>query len=224
MNEKKKSYPVLAVKHWWALRNRFKETIPGIVTDNYISTTLNMKPASAQTNILPSLKAIGFIDGEGKINSELAIKWRDDEQYKTVCGEIVEMTYPNELLDAIANPLDDIDSVKRWFSNETGAGQEAVRRMTAFYLLLFEGNPNSKPVQKTKVLKTSSKAVVSNQYSKKKSKKESLHERPENKPYPGDLPSVNINIEIHISSDASPDQIDKIFESMASHIYKKHNQ
>jgi len=38
MNEKKKSYPVLAVKHWWALRNRFKETIPGIVTDNYGSS------------------------------------------------------------------------------------------------------------------------------------------------------------------------------------------
>ena len=35
------------------------------------------------------------------------------------------------------------------------------------------------------------------------------------------FPSVHINLEIHISSDATPDQIDKIFESMAKHIYNK---
>jgi len=28
-------------------------------------------------------------------------------------------------------------------------------------------------------------------------------------------------LQIHISADATPDQIDKIFESMAKHIYKK---
>lgn len=35
------------------------------------------------------------------------------------------------------------------------------------------------------------------------------------------VPGLNINLEIHISSDATPDQIDKIFESMAKHIYRK---
>ena len=34
------------------------------------------------------------------------------------------------------------------------------------------------------------------------------------------VPAININLQIHISSDASPEQIDKIFESMSKHIYK----
>lgn len=32
-------------------------------------------------------------------------------------------------------------------------------------------------------------------------------------------PDLNINIQIHISSDASPDQIKSIFENMAKYVY-----
>ena len=35
------------------------------------------------------------------------------------------------------------------------------------------------------------------------------------------LPELNINVQIHISSDAEPDQIDKIFESMAKHLFNQ---
>lgn len=34
------------------------------------------------------------------------------------------------------------------------------------------------------------------------------------------IPALNINLQIHISSDASPEQIEKIFESMSKYIYK----
>jgi len=34
-------------------------------------------------------------------------------------------------------------------------------------------------------------------------------------------PELNINIQIHISSDAEPNQIDKIFESMAKHLFNR---
>jgi len=34
-------------------------------------------------------------------------------------------------------------------------------------------------------------------------------------------PSLHIDIQVHISPDATPDQIDKIFESMAKHLYKQ---
>jgi len=34
-------------------------------------------------------------------------------------------------------------------------------------------------------------------------------------------PSLHIDIQVHISPDSSPEQIDKIFESMAKHLYKK---
>ena len=34
-------------------------------------------------------------------------------------------------------------------------------------------------------------------------------------------PSLHIDIQVHISPDSTPEQIDKIFESMAKHLYKK---
>lgn len=34
-------------------------------------------------------------------------------------------------------------------------------------------------------------------------------------------PSLHIDIQVHISPDSSPEQIDKIFESMAKHLYKQ---
>ena len=36
----------------------------------------------------------------------------------------------------------------------------------------------------------------------------------------GSLPSLHIDIQIHISPEANADQIEKIFESMAKHLYK----
>ena len=65
-NDNKKYFPTLPVKHWWSLRAKFKATIPGVVTDSYLASILNIKKISAQTNILPSLKSIGLIDDDGK--------------------------------------------------------------------------------------------------------------------------------------------------------------
>jgi len=38
--EKKSSFPMLPVAHWWSLREKFKQSIPGVVTDNYLATAL----------------------------------------------------------------------------------------------------------------------------------------------------------------------------------------
>ena len=35
------------------------------------------------------------------------------------------------------------------------------------------------------------------------------------------LPGININLQVHISADATADQIDQIFASMAKHIYQR---
>lgn len=50
--EKKTSFPLMPLGHWWTLRAKFKQSIPGVVTDSYLSTVLNMKEASARNNIM----------------------------------------------------------------------------------------------------------------------------------------------------------------------------
>jgi len=220
--EMKKHFPMLPIAHWWNLRDKFKQSIPGVVTDNYLASALDTTPKSARNNILPYLKDIGLIDEEGK-TQELAKAWRDDHQYSDVCKKILESIYPEELRSAISTPNEERRAVGRWFANHTGTGASAVRRMAAFYIVLSEGDVSKKPDKKETITpkkkearprtQARSKSTVMTEPQTEPSKQQTLA--------PPWGPGVNINLEIHISSDASPDQIDKIFESMAKHIYKK---
>jgi len=81
------SFQMLPVAHWWTLREKFKQSMPGIVTDNYLATALNTQPRSARVNVLPYLRDIGLIDSDGK-TQDLAKAWRDDNQYAEVCKKI----------------------------------------------------------------------------------------------------------------------------------------
>ena len=217
--DKKNGFPVLPIKRWWDIRERFKKSIPGVVTDSYIASILGMQKASAQANILPALKQIGLIDDDGK-TLNIAKKWRDDGLYPEVCSEIISNLYPSELMDAFSDPLEDREGVTRWFSLHTGHGDGAVRKMVSFYLLLAEADVSN--------------AVVSNKKStsvpkKEKQKRVSVPKKVV-KEIPGaekqsgsgyrKSPELNINLQIHISSDASEDQIEKIFESMAKYLYR----
>jgi len=169
------------------------------------------------------LKDLGLIDSEGK-TQDLAKEWRDDERYPEVCNQLRKKIYPEDLLSAITNPAEDRQSVERWFANHTGSGTSAVRRMTQFYIILAEADASKRPetrnqtqkiIKKTKILKT----AVSTKTTPPKTE-EQVNPPPAGERSRLDPPGVNINIGIHISADSTPDQIDKIFESMAKHIYK----
>ena len=212
---------MLPVTHWWALRDKFKQSIPGVVTDSYLAAALDTKADSARKNILPYLKSMGLIDEDGK-TLEIAKAWRDDDQYPKVCEQIRNSIYPEDLFSAVPNPTEDREAAERWFANHTGSGTSAVKRMTNFYIVIAEANISKKPQPKG----TKAKANSQTQSAKKKQlpkREEELSEKNLGTPpaFGQNYPGVNINLEIHISADATPDQIDKIFESMAKHIYRK---
>ena len=221
--EKAKFYPMLPVTHWWTLRDKFKQSIPGVVTDNYLATALNTQTRSAHNNVVPYLKDMGLIDNEGR-TLDLAKAWRDDEQYPEVCAKMRENIYPEDLITAIPNPTEDRAAVERWFANQTGAGTAAVKRMAAIYIVISEADAHKKPQKngRKKIKTVKKKDSVNSDKVKLASHppKSTMSQAPLPGPPPA-APGLNINIEIHISSDATPDQIDKIFESMARHIYKR---
>jgi hypothetical protein len=220
MVDEKRQYPLLAVSTWWKLREKFKQSIPGIVTDSYLATTLTIDPSSAKNNIIPNLKLIGLIDEEGKTNQELAKSWRDDGHYTDVCKKIVEQIYPSELVEAVHSPSEDRGAVERWFSIHTGLGQSAVKKMSSFYIALSEADVSKRPERKPKEQPAKKIKIAQPKPDQPRQHVEQAHE-PSTQRISPDFPNLNINLQIHISSDASPDQIDKIFESMAKHIYKK---
>mgnify|MGYP001059217019 CR=1 FL=1 len=224
----KTSYPKIPMKHWWVIRKKFIKSIPSEVTAGYLATTLEMKEESAKANILPSLIYFGIIDEDGK-PTELAVKWRDDEQYSQVCEDIKKEIYPQELLDALPGPNPDRVAVNRWFANAIGVGIGAAKKMGLVYRLLCEADvskgqdydiiPGTTSRKKTSKEKSISKNEI---IAKSKNQKAESQHRPvvQTKQSPFATPNIHIDLQIHISPDASPDQIDKIFASMAKHLYK----
>ena len=220
--QKKTAFPMLPAKHWWALRNRFKQSIPGTVTDNYLASVLNMEVKSARANVLPYLESMGIIDNDGK-TLDRAKQWRDDAQYADVCKNVVTEVYPTDLLEAVPGPAVDRGAATRWFANHTGAGSSAVTRMVGTYMYLAHGDLSAEAGSTSTLAGTKEKAPAAKKKTSKKASKTQKLTSPANSVSNGSQsnPDININLQIHISSDATPDQIDQIFESMAKHIYNR---
>ena len=217
MTDKTKSFPSLPERHWWNLRKQFKKSIPGTVTTSYLAAILNMKEISARANILPSLERLGIIDDQGQ-TLERARQWRDDTQYAAVCKEMLEEIYPKELIDATPEQDSNSEAASRWFALNTGAGQNAVQKMSSLYAVLLKADPYSErastnPRNSSRKKTSSTKTSVNTRNNKLDPSK--------TKNSNADNPSIHINVQVHISSDSTPDQIDQIFSSMAKHIYQQ---
>lgn len=239
MADQKDDYPKMPTKQWWVLRNRFRQSIPGTVTTSYLATVLDMEEISAEKNVLPALKRIGLIDQDGK-PQEIAKRWRDDEEYPQVCEEIKVAVYPPELLDAVPDPINNRTAAIRWFS-KSGAGKSLVSKRVAFYQLLCEADPQkgsespkiqtgkSKFIPKSSIPNKTNKLRLSSPPNIASSLKEEVEKETETRSLPEKklssqshtVPKLHIDIQIHISSDASPEQIDQIFASMAKHLYTR---
>ena len=218
-DEQKRSYPVIPAKHWWTLRERFKQSIPANVTPIFLATALGMKEKSAKSNILPSLVMMGLVDQEGK-PTERAKRWRDDLEYPQLCAEIRSELYPQELLDAAPGPTVDRAVAERWFAATTGQGRVGVKRFALVYELLTTATlpqtaeGSARPTKPKSGVTRKAKTAVSDGPSI----------RPEDALASlATAPSIHIDIQVHISPDAEADQIDQIFASMAKHLRRRND-
>lgn len=219
MPDTKEKFPMMPEKVWWTLRKKFKQTLPANVSLSYLSTVLSIGQETA-ANIISPLKRIGLINEDGVLQDR-ANEWRNDEKYTEVCSKMRTELYPQELIDLYPKPTDnDKDSIGSWFAIRSRVGTAAAKKMSSFYILLSEANPSAESEVKVKprVDKAETKPKSETKVTEIK-----MQAPVETKKIGGEeaelgIPSININIEVHISSDASTDQIDKIFESMAKHL------
>lgn len=211
------TYPVFSGANWWKLRNKFKTAFPkGAITEEYLASVLGMQIASVKNNgILSNLRTLGLLDDENKC-TDLANRWRLDDTYISACEEMRNHVYPSELIDIGT----DRGAVTSWFMNKSGAGESQAGKLTSLYLLV--SNPEIKePITKTK---STPKAPVDKPPKAPKVIEKSSSPESKNEIKVGNggtipTPSMNINLQIHISAEASPEQIDQIFASMAKHLY-----
>ena len=218
-NEKKR-LPSMPASSWWALRKRLRSTMPAKLTSSYLATALNMSENSANNNVLPSLKMTGLIDEENK-PTDRAVKWRDDSQYSQVCEEIREEVYPRELLDLAPDADFDRASVQSWVANHSRVGENAAGKITAFYALLSEADPSKETSGNSEEGRGKLKKSAQSKSSEQKPivLDDKISEPPMSEKNASQLqPSLHIDVQIHISPESSPEQIDQIFASMSKHL------
>jgi hypothetical protein len=233
------SYPRLSAKAWWVIRQRFQKSVPSAVSPGYLATLFNCAEASASSNYLRPLKIMGLVSEDNKV-TDLGMRWRNDDEYQAVCEEIRKATYPAELRESQPCPNPDRVAVKNWFLRTTGQGSDATDQMTALYGLLCDASLDSHSVvaAKSKTAGHQNRATKSNASPSRSSRKtqggetrdivvESSSPDPNGKletPSGSNqstvIPSLHIDVQIHISPDASAEQIDQIFKSMATHLYR----
>jgi Family of unknown function (DUF5343) len=219
------SFPKISEASWWKIRELFKKSLPSIANVKYFSINLGMNELSARTNIMPALVQCGIIDEQGKPTSRANL-WRDDDHYAEVCGQIVKDTYPEELLDICPGPTPDRDKVFKWFATTKSLGESAAQKLSATYMLLISGEIRKDTAKNGKTntsIKSASQSKIKSQMPKEVTKAVSENskslELPKIQHTSTKMPSVHIDLQIHISADTTPELVDKIFESIRKHLY-----
>ena len=126
--------PVLNGTVWWSLRQQFSRTLPKFVSETYLATVLSLKEGPAR-NVLRNLKLLGLVDEENR-PTDLAIRWRDDEQYAAACEEIAERAYPDELRAAVPRPNPDPTAAAQWFQRSRRLGDGGAKNAARTYVLI----------------------------------------------------------------------------------------
>lgn len=165
------------------------------------------------------MKRLGLIDDEGK-PTDLANDWRLDNKYSSSCDAMIKSVYPQELLDLFTDANVDRISARNWFM-EMGVGQGAADKMVALFSLLKSGEikdiKSAAPKQSKVVTKKNPNNTTSQANVTQSSQKEDCD--PPAKHIQTNRPNLHIDLQIHISPESTPEQIEAIFASMEKHLY-----
>ena len=217
-------YPTISEKAWWIIRDKFKVSLPSSFSPTYVKSLLSMSSdSSANSNIITPMRRLGLIDEENKPTA-LANQWRIDDTYGKACETMIKTVYPVELLDLFPDEVVDKNSARTWFMSN-GVGQAAADKMIALFVLLKEGKVKDKKVSPTKKANASTSSKEAKKAPTTRTEK-SLDAEPlvteptaQNSAPVSNRPNLHIDLQIHISPESTPEQIECIFASMAKHLY-----
>lgn len=171
--------------------------------------------SSNDSSLLTVLKQVGLIDGSG-VPTEQWKSYRG-AHHKRVLGEAIRSGY-KELFavypDAWKRTQQELEHV---FSTSSSAGKQVIAKtVTTFKNLCLLAEFQEANVDGDQELHTTGplhKPVVTGVTPDIGAQKDG--ERSGSKT----APSVHIDIQVHISPESTPEQIDQIFKSMAKHLY-----
>jgi hypothetical protein len=160
-------------------------------------------------SLIRVLKFIGFID-DSRSPTELWQKYRG-KNHQQILAQGVQQGY-RELFEIYPDAHErSSEELESYFSTQSTAGKQVISKTVSTFQTLC-GLADFKSA-----VPTATELVMPTKISPKPVEEEQQTQTD----IPSQLsPSLHIDIQIHISSGASADQIDQIFASMAKHLYK----
>jgi hypothetical protein len=220
------AFPKIPAKAWRELRTRAASAPSTKFTANTVAALLNMgSPRSASDNIVSPMRKVGLIEEDGTLTGR-GHKWRVDATYAEACQEILDEVYPSELTaltDDAGQP--DKARVLTWMQHR-GYGDSNARQMATTYDMIAAKSipeaPNdaSRP-QRGRDSRTPPKKVARQASKAKDPVAISQDQRDAGGDKTTNGPDIHLDIQIHIPANATPEQIDQIFASMARHLYQR---
>ncbi len=219
MADEKANYPQVPSTVWWGVRG-ILQSKPSVTIDaKLLAVSLGVQDAAA-TAYVKQLQNLKIIDTDGKA-TPIALKWRLDAEYPDAVAELLKLNYPDSLRDHLAPAAENREKIVQWFMYD-GLGKGAAGNKAATYLLIGTENPNgSDQTSKSKQLKAKPSATSSKTPTKIKEseKKDEIQQGDA----AGNLLSqsipLNLNMQIHISAEATNEQIEQVFKAMRKYLY-----
>lgn len=216
MAEEKQSYPQIPSRVWWGIRDVFKARPSARLTEQTLASQLSVQPSAAKA-YLKQMQIVGLVDENGGA-TEIASKWRNDPTYSEAVEEILAHTYPKELIDAYPSGSADLKKVTEWFQYG-GLGAGAARNKASTYVLIADGYPNdaekAPPGRERKSVKD---RPTGSEETRVQRKPAAATQGRSQKNDRISFPELNLNIQIHISADATTEQIEAIFAAMNKYL------
>lgn len=218
----KGSFPQIPRTVWWGVRSLLDRSPNAKVDDGFLSADLGVQQ-SASKLYLAELRRAGVINEDGKA-TPLGQKWRLDDTYGEAVEGLISAIYPEQLRQL--GPIDSVDRTKvvAWFKSQ-GLGDGAAKNKASTYFLLGSTVPNDAPAA---AAPKNNSTKAANRSPGKRAKVEAVQPPPPAVPAPigkahptehRDVPGLNVNLQIHISADATTDQIESIFSAMKRYLY-----
>ena len=214
----KLSYPQIPSTVWWGIRNILQRSPNATINDRTLGVELNVQEAAAR-QYLAELKRVGILSEDNKATA-IAQKWRHDETYREAVDEILANAYPEGLVQIAPPGAADRQKIVSWFTRE-GLGSGTAGNKAATYLLISSESPNESPARGIAAPSkgAAKKAAAPKRAQSQTPAPQSAKTPQRNTPSPAGAMPLNINVQIHISAEASGEQIESIFSAMRRYLY-----
>ena len=176
--------------------------VPSKLTTQYLKTI--GFTSSNDASLITVIKFIGFVDQSGAPTS-LWAQYRGGS-YKKILGNALKSAY-SELYavypDAHARPRQELE---HFFSTSTSGGKEVIGKLVSTFKILAEEAEFVAGAVALAETEGPLHAPIT-------------RDAPPSAAKGTEKPSLHIDIQVHISPESSPEQIEQIFASMAKHLY-----